>query len=61
MVKIKLRQNVEEITEYELTESQMRDFRKIEGQHEKVMYLDDIGGSPAEYESTDKFRFEVEK
>jgi hypothetical protein len=60
MVRIISRQVVYEVHEYDLTPEEYRDFKRIRGNANKQSFLDDIGGSPAEYESMMQFKFSVE-
>ena len=60
MVKIRVSQRIWEVHEYELTEEQYKEYRKTKG-NDRLMFLDDIGGTPAEYENDEHFKFEVVK
>jgi hypothetical protein len=61
MTKVTSRQTVYEVHEYDLDTNQMKQFRKIKGQENKQNFLDNIGGSCAEYEPIQQFKFEVTK
>ena len=60
MVTIKVSQRVWEIHEYTLTEEQYKEYRKTKG-NDRLMFLDDVGGSEAEYVGDAVFKFEVIK
>ena len=53
------RQTVYEVHTYDLTDEEYAVFRKIKGADNKQEYLDNIGGSAAEYEPMVQFKFEV--
>jgi hypothetical protein len=53
------RQTVYEVHTYDLTEEQFKEFRKIKGAENKQEFLDNIGGSAAEYEPMVQFKFET--
>ena len=61
MKRVISRQTVYELHEYELTDEQYAAFRKIKGADNKQEYLDNIGGTAAEYEPMVQFKFEILK
>jgi hypothetical protein len=58
MVKIVQKQKIWEVHEYELTEEQYREFKKLP-KNERENFLSDLGGSPAEYEGESCFKYLV--
>ena len=59
MVKIVMRQRVWEIHEFDLTGEQYKEYKKLP-KSERPNFLDSVGGSGAEYENDEFFKYEVE-
>lgn len=60
MTKIIQKQRVWEAHEFELTKEQYSVYRKLP-KEERPNFLDSIGGSGAEYENDEFFKYEVKK